>query len=65
MSYLKGKSALMICDMQSKQRSKRNKLFWAREYYVATIGNVTDEIIKEYILAQIEEHRKETQSARL
>ena len=65
MSYLKGKSALMIYDKHPEQRSKWDKSFWARGYYVATIGQVTDEIIKEYILAQIEEDKRESQSARI
>ena len=29
-----------------------NKQFWARVYFVANSGNVTDEIIKEYIKNQ-------------
>ena len=65
MSYLKCKSALMIYDKHPEQRSKWDKGFWARGYYVATIGNITDEIIKEYIIAQIEADQKETGGARL
>lgn len=65
MSHLKGKSALMIYDRHPEQRSKWDKLFWTRGYYVATVGQVTDEIMKEYVLAQIEEDKKEAQSARI
>ena len=45
MGYLKGKSTLMIYDRYSEQR-KWNKAFWARGYYVATVGNVTEDAIK-------------------
>ena len=39
--YLKGKSTLMIYDRHPSLLNKWNKAFWARGYYVATIGNVT------------------------
>ena len=58
MGYLKGKSALMIYDKHPGQRSKYNKSFWARGYYVATIGNITEEAIKKYVREQSEEDRK-------
>ena len=35
------------------------KAFWARGYYVSTIGNITEEAIKKYIREQAEESRKE------
>ena len=57
--YLKGKSALMIYDKHPEQRSKWNKSFWARGYYVATIGNISEETIKKYIVEQMERERKE------
>ena len=44
--YLKGKSTLMIYDRHPNLQNKWNKAFWARGYYVATIGNVTVEAIK-------------------
>ena len=43
MGYLKGKSALMIFDRHPELQSKWNKAFWARGYYVSTVGNVTEE----------------------
>ena len=46
MGYLKGKSALMIFDRHPELQSKWNKAFWTRGYYVATVGNVTEEAIK-------------------
>lgn len=33
--------------------------FWARGYYVATIGNITEESIKKYIQEQQEEAKRE------
>ena len=42
MGYLKGKSTLMIYDRHPGRQSKWNKAFWARGYYVATVGNVTE-----------------------
>ena len=59
MEYLKGKSTLMIYDRHPEQQSKWNKAFWARGYYVATVGNVTEDAIKKYIRDQSEESRKE------
>ena len=59
MGYLKGKSALMIYDRHPEQRSKWNKSFWARGYYVVTTGTVTEEVIKKYIVEQAEQDRKE------
>ena len=49
MGYLKGKSTLMIYDRHSELQSKWNKAFWARGYYVETIGNITDEAVQKYI----------------
>ena len=59
MGYLKGKSTLMIYDRHPEQQSKWNKAFWARGYYVSTVGNVTEDAIKKYIQEQSEESRKE------
>lgn len=59
MGYLKGKSTLMIYDRHPELQSKWNKAFWARGYYVATVGNLTEETVKKYIQEQSEESRKE------
>ena len=59
MSKLKGKSALMIFDRHPEYRDRYGRHFWARGYYVATIGNLTEEAIKKYIAEQSEESRKE------
>ena len=65
MGYLKGKSTLMLYDRHPELGSKWDKAFWARGYYVATIGNVTEEAIKRYIAEQSEESKKEDNSSRL
>lgn len=59
MGYLKGKSTLVIYDRHPELQSKWNKSFWAREYYVETIGNITEEAVKKYINEQAEDSRKE------
>ena len=59
MGYLKSRSTLMIYNRHPELQSKWNKAFWARGYYVATIGNLTEEAIKKYIQEQTKESRKE------
>jgi len=53
MKYLKGKSARKILQKfpQLKAKAKRGKL-WTRSYFVATVGNVTAEIVKKYVEEQ-------------
>ena len=64
MSYLKGKSALMLFDRHPEYRAKRgDKHFWARGYYVTTIGNVNEETVKEYIRRQTEESKNESKKS--
>ena len=53
MGYLKGKSALMIYDKHPEMKRGRNRHFWARGYYVSTIG-INKEVIKDYIKKQVE-----------
>lgn len=48
MGYLKGKSTLMLYDRHPELQSKWDKAFWARGYYVETIGNITDEAVQKY-----------------
>ena len=57
MSRLKGKSALMIFDRHPQFRDKYGRHFWARGYYVETVGNVNEEVIKRYIAEQAESDR--------
>ena len=49
----------MLYDRHPELQSKWNKAFWAREYYVETIGNITDEAVQKYIKEQAEESRRE------
>ena len=51
--------SLMIYDRHPELQSKWDKAFWARGYYVETIGNITDEAVQKYIKEQAEESRKE------
>ena len=59
MGYLKGKSTLMIYGRHPELQSKWNKAFWARGYYVETIGNITEDAVRKYINWQAEESQKE------
>lgn len=60
--YLKGKSALMIFDKHPEIGSKWYRSFWARGYYVSSVGNITEEAIKRYIQEQQEESKQEEKS---
>ena len=62
MGYLKGKSALMIYDRHPELGNKFERDFWARGYYVSTIGNVNEETIRNYIKNQQEESYKESRA---
>ena len=60
MSYIKGKSALMIFDRHPEYRTKYgDRHFWERGYYVATVGEVNEEMIKRYIKEQRENDKLE------
>jgi putative transposase len=61
MGYLKGKSALMIFDKHPEYRRKGNRNFWARGYYVNTVGRNEAEIRK-YIRDQVEADQLEDKS---
>ena len=41
----------------------RNKAFWARRYYVTTVGNVMEDTIKRYIQEQYNESKEEDGAA--
>ena len=58
MGYLKGKSALMIFARHPEFKTRGDKEFWARGYYVETIGNIDESTVKGYIEKQTEESRK-------
>ena len=44
----------MIYDKHPELQSKWDKAFWARGYYVETIGNITDEAVQKDIKEQEE-----------
>ena len=55
MGYLKGKSSLMIFDRHANLKYKYGgRSFWARGYYVDTVGK-NQKMIEEYIRNQLEE----------
>lgn len=57
MGYLKGKSSLMIFDRHANLKYKYgNRHFWARGYYVDTVGRNKKQI-QEYIKKQLEEDK--------
>lgn len=55
MGYLKGKSSLMIFDRHANLKYKYGRRnFWARGYYVDSVGK-NQKMIEEYIRNQLEE----------
>ena len=57
MGYLKGKSSLMIFDRHANLKYKYgNRHFWARGYYVDTVGRNKKQI-QEYIQNQLKEDK--------
>ena len=59
MSYLKGKSTLMLFDRHPEYRDRYDRHFWARGYHCETIGNVNETTIKKYIEEQYQRDRLE------
>ena len=51
MGYLKGKSALMIFDKHPEMVRNSNRHFWAKGYFVSTIG-LDKKALEEYIKNQ-------------
>ena len=64
MGYLKGKSALMIYDRHPELGNKWDRSFWARGYYVSTIGNIDEATIRKYIKEQEEESYNESRATK-
>ena len=59
MGYLKGKSSLMIFEQHANLKYKYgNRNFWAKGYFVSTVG-LNTETIKEYIKNQEKEDMME------
>ena len=58
MGYLKGKSSLMIYEKYANLKYKYgNRHFWARGYYVSTVGK-DETTVREYIKQQEQEDRR-------
>ncbi len=62
--YLKGKSALMIFDKHPEMGDKWNRTFWARGYFVTTLGYRNEETVKKYIQEQQELSFKEDRAVK-
>lgn len=58
--YLKGRSSRLLQD-EFPELKKRfwGQYLWARGYFCATVGNVTEEIIRNYIANQFNEGKDE------
>ncbi len=55
--FLKGKSAIQIARVYlGKRKSFTGQHFWARGYYVSTVG-MDEQAIREYIRVQVREDR--------
>lgn len=53
MQYIKGKSSRkLLMEFKHLQKAYWGRHLWARGYFVASSGNVTDEVIQEYIRQQ-------------
>ncbi len=60
MQYIKGKtSRKLMMEFRHLNRQFWGRHMWARGYFVATSGNVTDEVIQEYIRLQGQEAPKD------
>jgi REP-associated tyrosine transposase len=66
MQYIKGKSSRKLM-MEFRHLNKQfwGRHMWARGYFVATSGNVTDEVIQEYIRLQGQERSSDDENFRV
>jgi putative transposase len=56
--YIKGKSAIYIArNYLGKRRNFKGQHFWARGYYVSTVG-IDEDVMREYIRQQEDEDRR-------
>ena len=58
--YLKGKSAIWVARYYGRKRNFSGQHFWARGYYVSTVGR-DEAAIREYIRQQEAEDRRQDQ----
>jgi putative transposase len=56
MGFLKGKSAIRLHNEFSKKKSVTQKSFWARGYFVRTIG-LDQQMVEEYVRRQTEDDK--------
>jgi putative transposase len=58
MGYIKGKSAIYVArNYGENRRNSTGKHFWARGFFVSTVGR-DETVIREYILRQEEEDKR-------
>ena len=55
--YVKGKSAIWVARTNGRNRNFVGQHFWARGYYVSTVG-LNEEAIREYVRSQEEADEK-------
>jgi putative transposase len=55
--FLKGKSAISIARNLGRKRNFTGESFWARGYFVSTVG-LDEETVREYIRNQEEEEER-------
>jgi putative transposase len=61
MGYIKGKSAIHIArEFAGRKRKFVGQAFWARGYYVSTVGR-DETVIREYIRSQEQEDLRQKQ----
>jgi putative transposase len=67
MQYIKGKtSRKLMSEFKHIQKMFWGRHIWARGYFVASSGNVTDDVIQEYIrLQETEEPRDDSENFRV
>lgn len=60
LQYLKGRSSRLLQDEFPELKKKyRSQHLWARGYFCATVGNVTEETIRNYISNQFNEEKND------
>ena len=64
MGFLKGKSAIRLHNEFSRKKSVTQKSFWARGYFVRTIG-LDQQMVEEYVRKQYEEDRHQDNDPQL
>ena len=55
--FLKGKTALYVAQRYGRRRKYRGYHFWARGYFVSTVG-LNEEVVRRYIQNQEKEDKK-------